>query len=375
MSAFPSPVRRVQSGSASIFRTRHRRVLLHACRPVPGPGHSGTYGSAPQMAEFRHCGPHRNPEGARVPLWQNDVSCATSGRSSPPAGPAPGRSGRGTAHEDQRWTTDPRQARHQRAQAGEIRMPIAAAIERSIDVMWQHHANPISLEQLAEIAAYSKFHYCRMFNQLTGTSPGRFLTAIRIYMAKRHLLETPDSVTDITYRVGYNSLGTFTSRFTRSVGVSPTRYRSLAQGDDLPPLTPPAARSCHGLSVVTGQLYFPPSEVGPVRVYVGAFNTPIVEGYPQACDVLDEARPFRLQVPDGLWFIRAAAVATEDDSPGQLLIRPPRLVGSGWAVRARGGRAYSTDVQLRDVTALDLPILLALPELDGARRIPQAAAR
>ncbi|OKJ09337.1 helix-turn-helix transcriptional regulator [Kitasatospora sp. CB01950] len=241
--------------------------------------------------------------------------------------------------------------------------------------MWQHHANPISLEQLAEIAAYSKFHYCRMFNQLTGTSPGRFLTAIRIYMAKRHLLETPDSVTDITYRVGYNSLGTFTSRFTRSVGVSPTRYRSLAQGDDLPQLTPPAARSCHGLSVVTGQLYFPPSEVGPVRVYVGAFNTPIVEGYPQACDVLDEARPFRLQVPDGLWFIRAAAVATEDDSPGQLLIRPPRLVGSGWAVRARGGRAYSTDVQLRDVTALDLPILLALPELDGARRIPQAATR
>ncbi|MFF7457935.1 helix-turn-helix transcriptional regulator [Kitasatospora sp. NPDC008115] len=235
--------------------------------------------------------------------------------------------------------------------------------------MWQHYADPLSLEQLAGTASYSKFHYTRIFNQLTGTSPGRFLTAIRLFMAKRHLLETQASVTDITFRVGYNSLGTFTSRFTRSVGVSPTRYRSLAQDDDLPPLTLPAAGTRHGLSTVTGRLWFP-SDVGPVRVYVGAFNTPIVEGYPQACDILDEPRPFRLDVPDGLWFIRATAVAMDDDCPVPH-IRPPRLVGSGWAVRARGGRAYSTDVQLREVTQLDLPILLALPELDRARRSPR----
>ncbi|MER7707809.1 helix-turn-helix transcriptional regulator [Kitasatospora sp. NPDC097605] len=238
--------------------------------------------------------------------------------------------------------------------------------------MWQNYADPLSLEQLARTASYSKFHYTRIFNQLTGTSPGRFLTAIRLYMAKRHLLETPASVTDISYRVGYNSLGTFTSRFTRSVGVPPTRYRLLAQGDDLPALTPPAGRPARGLSTVTGQLFFP-SDVGRVRVYVGAFNTPIVEGYPQSCDILDEARPFRLDVPDGQWFIRAAAVATDDDRP-RPQIRPPRLVGSGWAVRARGGRVYGTDVQLREVTQLDLPILLALPELDGARRVPLPAS-
>ncbi|MER7701993.1 helix-turn-helix transcriptional regulator [Kitasatospora sp. NPDC097605] len=237
--------------------------------------------------------------------------------------------------------------------------------------MWRNHADPISLEQLADIASYSKFHYCRMFNELTGTSPGRFLTAIRIFMAKRHLLETPDSVTDITYRVGYNSLGTFTSRFTRSVGVAPTCYRALAQDDDLPPLTPPGTGTGHGLSSVTGQLFFP-SEVGPVRVYVGAFNTPIVEGYPQACDILDEDRPFRLHIPDGLWFIRAAAVAMDDGSPRQR-IRLPRLVGTGWAVRARSGRAYRADVQLREVTPFDMPILLAVPELDGFRRLTHAA--
>lgn len=246
-------------------------------------------------------------------------------------------------------------------------MPIEAAIERSIATMWNHHADPLSLEQLAETALYSKFHYSRMFNEMTGTSPGRFLTAIRLFMAKRHLLETAASVTDITYRVGYNSPGTFTSRFTRSVGISPTRYRFLARCG-LPPLSLPAARAGHELSTVTGRLHFP-ADTGPVRVYVGAFNTPIMEGYPRSCDILDESRPFRLDIPNGLWFIRAAAVAMHDGQPGPQ-VRPPRLIGSGWAIRARGGRLYNTDVQLRTVTQLDLPILLALPELDAPHRWP-----
>lgn len=245
-------------------------------------------------------------------------------------------------------------------------MPIEAAIERSIRTMWSDHADPLSLEQLAETALYSKFHYSRMFSEMTGTSPGRFLTAIRLFTAKQRLLETDTSVTDITHQVGYSSLGTFTSRFTRSVGISPTRYRVLAPYG-LPPL-PPSDPSSHGapgaVSTVTGRLRIP-ADAGPLRVYVGAFSTPIVEGYPQSWDVVDECRPFRLDVPDGLWFIRAAAVGLDDVGPRPQL-RLPRLVGKAWAVRARAGRVYRADVQLRAMTPLDLPILLALPELDGA---------
>lgn len=124
-------------------------------------------------------------------------------------------------------------------------MATEVAIERSIKAMWNHHADPLSLGQLAETAFYSKFHYSRMFNEATGTSPGRFLAAIRLFMAKRHLLETAASVSDITYRVGYNSLGTFTSRFTRSVGIAPTRYRFLARCG-MPPLTLPPPRPATG---------------------------------------------------------------------------------------------------------------------------------
>jgi AraC family transcriptional regulator len=253
---------------------------------------------------------------------------------------------------------------------GGSRMQIAAevAIERTINIMWNRHAEPLSLEELAEAAIFSKFYYSRIFRDITGTSPGRFLSAIRLFMAKRHLLETASSVTDISYRVGYNSLGTFTSRFTRSVGISPAKYRFLARCG-LPPLTLPAAGTAdQKMATVTGRLHIPDT-AGRVRVYVGAFNSPIVEGLPQSCDILDDSGPFHLTVPDGLWFVRAAAVATHDAEPG-MKIRMPRLIGSGWPVKVRGGRVYTSDVPLRSVTPFDLPILLALPELDGPRTSP-----
>jgi AraC-like DNA-binding protein len=252
-------------------------------------------------------------------------------------------------------------------------MPVAAevAIERTINIMWNRHAEPLSLEELAEEAIFSKFYYSRVFRDITGTSPGRFLSAIRLFMAKRHLLETASSVTDISYRVGYNSLGTFTSRFTRSVGISPAKYRFLARCG-MPQLTLPAACTDQKTSTVTGRIHIPET-AGPVRVYVAAFNTPIVEGLPQSCDILEDSGPFHLTVPDGLWFVRAAAVAPhEDEDPGPK-IRMPRLIGSGWPVKVRGGRVYTSDVQLRAVTPFDLPILLALPELDGPPAVDEDA--
>jgi AraC-like DNA-binding protein len=245
-------------------------------------------------------------------------------------------------------------------------MELAAekAIKRTIGIMWNRYHDPLTLEELADEAIFSKFYYSRLFRDVTGISPGRFLSAIRLYMAKRHLLESPASVTDISYRVGYNSLGTFTSRFTRSVGTSPARYRILADCG-LPPIAPTGI-PCNGqkLSTVTGNLRLPDTDLR-LRVYVGAFNTPIVEGLPQSCDVLDKAGPFRLNVPDGQWFVRAAAVAIDDELDTRPRLRRPRLIGTAWPVTARGGRIYTSDLELRPVGPFDLPILLALPGLDG----------
>jgi AraC-like DNA-binding protein len=245
-----------------------------------------------------------------------------------------------------------------------MQIAAAIAIERTIDIMWERYAEPLSLEELATAAIFSKFYYSRVFRELTGTSPGRFLSAIRVFMAKSQLVQTSASVTEISYRVGYNSLGTFTSRFTRSVGFSPARYRFLAQYGmpSLDALKFPCPG--HQLSDLTGRLHLSPDD-GPLRVYVAAFHTPVVEGLPRSCDVLDTSGTFHLAVPDGEWFVRAAAVAPQCADSGPR-VRPPWLVGAALPVTVCGGRTYTTcDIVLRPVGPLDLPILLALPELDS----------
>jgi AraC family transcriptional regulator len=245
------------------------------------------------------------------------------------------------------------------------------AVEHSITTMWNRYSEPLTLTELAETATFSKFYFSRVFRSVTGTSPGRFLSAVRLYRAKQLLLKTSLSVTDIAYKVGYNSLGTFTSRFTRSVCFSPARYRSSSQAGmaPLPPFT--LSDEPHRGSTVRGMVTLPETEL-PVRVYVGAFCGPVVEGLPTACDILHSSGSYELQgIPDGTWFIRAAAVALRDLDDVEPWNRRPLFVGSSPVV-TRGARNVEMDVRLRPMSRLDLPVLLALPELDSLK-LPELA--
>ncbi|WP_285733233.1 helix-turn-helix transcriptional regulator [Kitasatospora phosalacinea] len=232
--------------------------------------------------------------------------------------------------------------------------------------MWERYEEPLSLDEIANTAILSKFYFSRVFRNLTGTSPGRFLSAVRLHQAKTMLLETDLSVTEISYRVGYNSLGTFTSRFTRSVSLSPARYRTMARAGLTERSGPAHPDGGRRTCTVQGSIRSP--ETGcPVRIYVGAFREPIVQGRPVACEVLEGAGPFALRVPEGVWFIRAAVVAASD-FPAPPWERRPLLVASGPELCVRHGHD-SLPVRLvaRPLTPLDLPILLALPELDSPR--------
>ena len=105
-----------------------------------------------------------------------------------------------------------------------------SAVERAIKCIWERYNEPLSLADLARSAILSRFHFSRIFKDATGVSPGRFLSAVRIYQAKRMLLNTPLKVTDVSFAVGYNSLGSFTNHFTDSVGISPGRFRRASRG-------------------------------------------------------------------------------------------------------------------------------------------------
>ena len=237
------------------------------------------------------------------------------------------------------------------------------AIERAVSTMWQRYDEPLSLDAMAHSAFLSRFYFSRSFRSVTGTSPGRFLSAIRLYQAKKLLLETELSVTDIAYGVGYNSPGTFISRFSRSVGLPPARYRCLVRRG-LPQLGPAGPAVPPRPAVIRGRLTVPSADT-PVKVYVGVFDSPIVQGRPPSCDVLGGSGEYRLsEVPPGTWHLRAAAIRAAADGP-----QPPgrRLlaVAASGPVTVTSGVCLTVDLTLHETGALDLPILVALPGLDG----------
>src|SRR2546425_7037859 len=117
----------------------------------------------------------------------------------------------------------------------------------AIQAMHTHLHEVLTLEDLASVACLSPSHFHRVFRRLIGIPPGEFLSALRFQMARRLLLSTSLSVTDICFEVGYTSMGSFTSRFTQLVGLSPRLLRQRAHAfEPLPieqaeryPTTPP----------------------------------------------------------------------------------------------------------------------------------------
>lgn len=241
--------------------------------------------------------------------------------------------------------------------------PVSDAVERAIATMWSRYTDPLSLDDLARSAILSKFHFSRVFRSFTGTSPGRFLSAIRLYQAKRMLHASSLSVTDIAYTVGYNSLGTFASRFTRSVGIPPGRYRALTS-TSVPVIGPCEAAAPQRSVRIRGAVAVPETDV-PMRIYIGAFNGPIIEGRPSAHMLLDSPGRFDLVAEPGqVLFLRAAAVPLVDAQPFRGP-RAPLFVGSSRARPIRIHRDVEVDLTLHATGRIDPPILLALPELDN----------
>lgn len=104
---------------------------------------------------------------------------------------------------------------------------IERAVERSIHIMRSELSEPLSMDDMARFAMYSKFHFSREFHRIAGISPKHFLSAPRIQEAKRLLLTTGMMVTDISRTVGYSSVGTFSLLFTNSKGLPPSMYRQF----------------------------------------------------------------------------------------------------------------------------------------------------
>ncbi|WP_321474176.1 AraC family transcriptional regulator [uncultured Paludibaculum sp.] len=96
---------------------------------------------------------------------------------------------------------------------------------RSRDYLAAGLAQPLRLNDAAREACLSPYHYHRLFTRTFGESPLDFLTRLRMDEAKRLLAREQRAVTDVCYAVGYESLGSFSTRFRNLVGQSPSEYQ------------------------------------------------------------------------------------------------------------------------------------------------------
>ncbi len=111
------------------------------------------------------------------------------------------------------------------------------ALRKVRDRIDREYERPLDVEALAQGANMSAGHLSREFRLAYGESPYSYLMTRRIERAMALLRRGDLSVTEVCFEVGCSSLGTFSTRFTELVGVSPSVYRRDAAGAtvDMPP--------------------------------------------------------------------------------------------------------------------------------------------
>jgi AraC-like DNA-binding protein len=104
-------------------------------------------------------------------------------------------------------------------------------LRRVRDRMDREYARPLDVAALARGVHLSPGHLSRQFKAAYGESPYSYLMTRRIERAMAMLRGSDLPVTDVCFAVGFSSLGTFSTRFTELVGMSPSAYRRAASAD------------------------------------------------------------------------------------------------------------------------------------------------
>jgi AraC family transcriptional regulator len=268
-----------------------------------------------------------------------------------------------------------------------IQMLHGASIGQVIQAMRDRVGEPLTLDDMADMACLSPYYFCRVFHQIIGISPGEFLALLRLDAAKRLLLTTSLSVTDICFEVGYSGLGSFTTRFTQLVGVSPGQLRRLvaqpiskvapseprerqevlaAKSDGL--LRSPSGQRANAERVdggrgVRGRIHMTHPFTG--LIFIGLFPKPIPQARPVRCTHLFTPGEFHIDmVPDGRYYLMVAAMPLCEDACKLLLLNDDMRVGAQGPLVVRNGRlGEMVDVVLRPPRVTDPPVISALPYL------------
>ena len=246
-----------------------------------------------------------------------------------------------------------------------------ASVIKVIRHMKQHLQDPLDLDQIASIAAASKFHFVRIFDEITGTTPHHFLACLRIQLAKELLLKTDLSITDICMEVGYNSLGSFSKTFSFLVGLSPVEFRAMPKRLDAMQFASAVWRFLAAKRKESGPQLEGIIE-GPARprgfTFVGTFTKGVPQGVPDSGTVLLTRGKFRVKRPSISEFhLMAVLVPFAAKLTDMITPLPVGLVASLRIQNYDPKSSPESRLQLRPLAPTDPPILMALPALPPLR--------
>lgn len=235
----------------------------------------------------------------------------------------------------------------------------------------QHHLDePFSLSQLANYAGYSPYHFTRIFKEKMGISPFYYISALRMQKAKMLLLNTKFNIRDIGLEIGQQSLGTFTTQFTKRIGVTPSEFRKSPQ------LAQDYFKSLKQLNHWSlGQSIFNSSNKveGIVEsktpfagvILIGLFAKPIPEGLPLYGTLLSSVGEFYFtDVKPGIYYLMATSVSWGMEVSGFLLPETNLRFRSEKPIVIKDHHSVPHQlVTLRPPLLDDPPILVSIPLL------------
>jgi AraC-like DNA-binding protein len=105
-------------------------------------------------------------------------------------------------------------------------VPSARHLLRGKDLADARYSDQIDVDDMAGAAGLSRAHFSREFRSAFGESPHAYLLTRRLERAAALLRNTDRSVAEVCFSVGLQSVGSFTTSFTRAYGMSPTAYRA-----------------------------------------------------------------------------------------------------------------------------------------------------
>jgi AraC-like DNA-binding protein len=122
---------------------------------------------------------------------------------------------------------------------------------RARDLLREAREPSPSIEDLAREVHISPFHFIRQFEAVFGTTPHQFRIQSRLDRARHLLAMGEHSVTDVCMEVGFSSLGSFSTLFTRRLGEAPSAYRRRVRTSVQVPGELPAALTPGCLSLMS----------------------------------------------------------------------------------------------------------------------------